>query len=421
MTDEIEVKVHSFGPGRALSLVYYDPVTGKKVAKSSGTRDEREAERAAAVLQDELSSGRYSAPSRMTWAEFRKRLELEKLAAMPESKGAYRSCLNVFERVVGPDKLAKVTTALMSDFSAKCRKANVTESTLHKHLRHLKSVFRWAAKQGLLAKAPSIDMPKLPGGYRGKHRPPSLEEVEKLLMVAPRVRPRDFPAWQRLIIGASLCGLRLSELVALRWHDDDAPAGFTLDVSGPEPVFHIRGSDQKSGKSETAPCAPDFGDWVCDQTREAERVGRVFPLPNKLGGNLKPGKVGGIVSRIGKRSGVVLGSVDKVSRDNQGRVVRTTIKAHPTIHDLRRSFASKWARLVPAPVLQRLCRHASINTTQTYYVHLRVEDIGADLRAALGATGGNIPARGNKYGNIGQNSTPEAMADSCPKSLQGKG
>ena len=34
MSEEIRVKVHSYGAGRALSLVYIDPVTGKKVAKS---------------------------------------------------------------------------------------------------------------------------------------------------------------------------------------------------------------------------------------------------------------------------------------------------------------------------------------------------------------------------------------------------
>ena len=34
MTDEIRVKVNSYGPGRPLSLVYFDPISGKKVAKS---------------------------------------------------------------------------------------------------------------------------------------------------------------------------------------------------------------------------------------------------------------------------------------------------------------------------------------------------------------------------------------------------
>jgi integrase len=422
MGDEIRVSVVSYGAHRALSMVYHDPTTGRKVAKSSGTRDETEAERAAAVWQAELNSGKYVAPSRMTWADFRKRLESQKLAPMPEStRGTYRSCLNVFERVCGPDKLAKVTTALMSDFSAKCRAEGMKPSTLAKNLRHLKTLFRWGERQGLLPKAPYVEMPKQPGGFRGKHRPLSTEEVEKLVIAARKVRPKDAPAWERVIWGASLSGLRLAELVALRWHDDDAPAGFTLDVSGPEPVFHIEGGHQKSGKTEDAPAAPDFGDWVCDQTPEAERVGLVFPLPSAKGGNLRSKEVGFIVRQIGRRAGVVLGEVEKVTRDATGKVTRATVKATPSIHDCRRSFATRWSRKVPAPTLQRLCRHASIDTTLRYYCHLTVGDIAADLRAALGAADGNSPARGNKSGNIGQNRPSEAGRDSDPKALQGKG
>src|SRR5262249_54157433 len=39
-----------------------------------------------------------------------------------------------------------------------------------------------------------------------------------------------------------------------------------------------------------------------------------------------------------------------------------------TLHDLRRSFGCRYAASVPAPVLQRLMRHADIKTTLRYYV-----------------------------------------------------
>jgi integrase len=38
-----------------------------------------------------------------------------------------------------------------------------------------------------------------------------------------------------------------------------------------------------------------------------------------------------------------------------------------SLHDLRRSFGSRYAAHVPAPVLQRLMRHADIKTTLAYY------------------------------------------------------
>ncbi len=37
------------------------------------------------------------------------------------------------------------------------------------------------------------------------------------------------------------------------------------------------------------------------------------------------------------------------------------------LHDLRRNFGSRWAGKAPAQVLQRMMRHASINTTLEFY------------------------------------------------------
>src|SRR4051812_33253180 len=47
MADEINVHVAGYGAGRNLMLRYSDPLTGKRVAKSAGTRNRREAEREA--------------------------------------------------------------------------------------------------------------------------------------------------------------------------------------------------------------------------------------------------------------------------------------------------------------------------------------------------------------------------------------
>jgi len=52
MSDAIVVRVVSFGNHRCLMLAYRDPVSGRKVCRSSGTFDRRQAERAAAIWQD---------------------------------------------------------------------------------------------------------------------------------------------------------------------------------------------------------------------------------------------------------------------------------------------------------------------------------------------------------------------------------
>jgi hypothetical protein len=67
MGDEINVHVIDYGRGRNLMLRYRDPVSGKHVAKSAGTRNKRAAEREAGKWQAELREGRYQKPSRITW------------------------------------------------------------------------------------------------------------------------------------------------------------------------------------------------------------------------------------------------------------------------------------------------------------------------------------------------------------------
>jgi len=85
MSDEIKVSVASYGDGRCLMMTYRDPVTGKKVARSSGTTNRADAIKMAGKWEDELRTGRYVSISKMTWSEFRKRHTEERLSAMPEA------------------------------------------------------------------------------------------------------------------------------------------------------------------------------------------------------------------------------------------------------------------------------------------------------------------------------------------------
>ena len=77
MTDEVKVHVVNYPDRDNLMLRYTDPHTGRHIVKSARTANAKEAIGAAAVWQDELRNGRYKAPSRVTWAEFREKYENE--------------------------------------------------------------------------------------------------------------------------------------------------------------------------------------------------------------------------------------------------------------------------------------------------------------------------------------------------------
>ena len=399
MSDEIKVTVCKYPDRANLVLRYIDPVSGQQKTKSAGTPDESKAIGAAAVWQDELRNGRYQAPSRLTWKEFRARCKNEKLAAMPySSQIAYRVALDHLERIVNPDRMAKLTPQVMSRFQAEARKQGMKATTLARHLRCIKACLRWAERQGLIAKAPNIEMPKLAKGQSmAKHRAVTAEEFDRMIAAVVKVRPKDAPAWERLLRGLWLSGLRLAEAVALDWNDGP----FVLDTTGKHPAFHIEAEGQKSRRAEVVPVTPDFAEWILAECPQGQRVGRVFPLVDLATG--KPlaahNTVGPVVSAIGRKAGVVVGQTEKLATED-GRKVKKTVKLFAGAHEVRRAFCSRWARKVMPAILQRLARHAHISTTMSFYVCLTADEMAGDLWANHG-TLADKPQEGNISGNIG--------------------
>ena len=318
MGDEIRVSVASYGEGRALSLYWRDPLTGKRRVVSAKTTDPDRAVGAAAILQDKLNTGQHSAPSKMTWAEFRKRYEMEKLTGLaPKSQQTARTALNHVERVLNPDKLAKLTTANMSRFQSELRKPRevmngdkrtikpgMTDVTIASVLRHLRPALSWAVSMGMLPKVPDLHAPKRPKGQtlmRGW--PIAGEEFDRMIAAAAKVRPYDAAAWVRYLTGLWLSGLRLEESLALSW-DQDEP--FTVDLSGRRPAFRIYAEAQKARRDEILPMTPDFAEWPL-QTPEGERHGRVFKLDGlQTRKPITAKRICRLVSKIGKKAGIVV-------------------------------------------------------------------------------------------------------------------
>ena len=395
MSDEIIVKVNSYGPGRPLSLCYFDPISGKKKAKSSGTTDWREAERLAGELEKELRAGRGASPSKITWQEFRKRYESERGPALSaNSRGAFQSAANHLERVLSPDRLCKLTAAALSSFQAKLRAEGMGEVSMGTYLRQLRATLSWGVGVGLLPGVPKMEIPRA-GGARA--RAVSGEEFDRLLLAVPKVRPHDAPAWDFYLQGLYLGGLRLSESLTLSW-DQDGP--FQVDLTGRRPAFRIEAAAQKARRDERLPMTEDFYRLIM-QTPEAERRGRVFKLDGlRTRTPITAQKVCCLLSKIGKKAGVVVATVEKRKRVD-GKLVATTVKKFASAHDLRRSFGTRWAKRVMPAVLQRLMRHADIDTTMKYYVTMDADSVADE-----------VWGRNWESGNIIGNNSPEVALKS---------
>lgn len=128
--------------------------------------------------------------------------------------------------------------------------------------------------------------------------------------------------------------------------------------------------------------APEFA-VLLQSIPERERRGRVFRLNSVLNGEAPVGAdwAGRMLSRIGKQARVI------VSPEAGSQKIK-----HASAHDLRRSFGNRWAqRLMPAE-LKELMRHASIETTLSYYVGLNAEETAAKCWRVFEAEVRDTPA-----------------------------
>jgi integrase len=379
MTDEIKVHLVKYPDRANLVMRYVDPFTGRQVQRSTKTTKQSDAVKAAGKWESELNEGRYRKQSRMTWAEFRELYETEVLPGLADGTGECKaSVFNYIESTINPQRLAELTTARLSAFSAKLRENGMKETTLSVHLAHLKPVLKWAVRQGYLRAIPDVEMPKRAKGVTQTMRGRALvgEEVDRLVAKVSSVRKREPKKWKRLIRGLWQSGLRLSEALALSW-DDDAP--ISVCTKGKYPALRIYAEAQKKHRDELLPIAPEFADFLL-AVPKSKRRGLVFGIYGENGQPLSTKRASRYLSAIGKAAKIVTNKVE-------GR--------YATAHDWRRSFCTRWARRIMPADLKALARHASITTTMTYYVSQSAEDMGDLLRAAIGTKSGTNEQNGD--------------------------
>ena len=379
--DEIKVHVVKYPDRANLVMRYLDPFTGRQVQRSTGTTNQKEALKIAAKWEDDLHNGRYKAPSRVTWEEFRDKYESEVAAGLAKNTQTQISgILDSIETHINPDRVRDINAERLSHYVKKLRQLGRAESTIASHLAHMHAALTYAVEWGYLA-----SMPKLPRQHRVrrattmKGRPITTEEYERMLAnVEAIVGPEAAPSWQRLITGLWLSGLRISEAIALYWNRDDCPQDKCLEVElgGKYPMLGIPADLDKGNKQRLLPVAPEFAEFLLT-TPEAERHGAVFQLKRRrkrYNGEMKLEHVSTTISDIGRKAGV------KVNSDT-GKTA--------SAHDLRRAFGQRWAARVMPQILMQLMRHEDISTTMKYYVGREAETTADVLYAAVGKLGTN--------------------------------
>jgi integrase len=334
----VTVWVQRFPDRPNLMLQWHDPDTGKRKSKSAGTADEGEAEQARADLEYELTHGKYQAASRMTWERFRELFEAEYLTGVRKNTQlSYGATFDLFERLVSPNALGRITERTLSAFAAQMRKEpgksgdGMMASTIKIRLQCIRSALSWAVDQNILPKVPKFPIIRVP---KKRPQPVPAELFERL------VNKADSPTMRAYLLAGWLAGLRLNEAYCLEWEQTNEAPYLDLD------------NDRIILPAEIVKGAADS--WV--------------PLDPVLRQAVE------VLPRTGRRVFVFEGRGGRPASlpAVQNRVIRLAEKAgvRLTMKSLRRGFLCRYAGKVPAQVLQKLGRHASITTTMDYYANV---------------------------------------------------
>ncbi|WP_425399981.1 tyrosine-type recombinase/integrase [Aeoliella sp.] len=381
-----EIKVYVIDKGRKYwYMKYTNPLDGSEESKSTKCSDYNNALKAAAKWEADLQEGRYERSSRMSWERFISHYTENALGDLAAATSyGYLLALEKFSDRFHPKKLGDLTTPRITSLVTKLRAEGLSEASIASVLRGLKRAARWAHGEGLLTKIPSFKMPKsVRGQKRMKGRPVTAEEFERMEQAAKKViGAKGTASWRFYLRGLWESGLRLGESLKLSW--DDRPGAIVVDFAGRRPLLRIPGAAQKKGTDQLLPITPEFARHL-ETVPEPERRGWVFRPLDDSGEPYSRSRhaVGPVVTRIGKKAGVVVDERTKWEKDEEGNQVDVVVRKFASAHDLRRGFGFRWSRRVMPPVLQELMRHASIQTTMEFYVGQNAESTADELwRAA---------------------------------------
>jgi integrase len=281
---------------------------------------------------------------------------------------------NLFEKLTPVGRLAQLTTERVSLYQTRLRDGGRSEATISGYLAHLKAALRWAKRMNLLDEVPSIIRPKRAKKASAKGRDVTGEEFDRMINAVGAVVDADgvnadrVVVWKQLLQGLWHSGLRLGEALNLSW---DSLHHLRIDMTGRYPALIIPAELEKGHKDRILPVTPGFAQLLTEVACVSESD-FVFNPTHGTGKRASLDVCKRTIATIGEKAGVIV-----------GRPPTKSGKAHKyaSAHDLRRAFATRWAKRLMPQQLKELMRHESITTTLTHYAIRQADDIAALLWA----------------------------------------
>jgi len=279
---------------------------------------------------------------RSTIARFLRYLVAERNASELTVK-AYREDLIGFaewieSRSIAVHSLATLQPQHLREFQSALQQAGYAKSTISRKLASLRSFFRYAMRDGLIASNPAKPL-RNPRRNRKLPHVLSGQEIERLLTAPPADQVAGLR--DRAILETMYsAGLRVSELVGLRDGDLDFSQG----------IVRVRGKGRKERLSPLGSYAIEaIRRYAAQRQRspKTESMGRTAPVfVNRFGNALTTRSVGRMLDKY---------------------IAKAELDTRTSPHTLRHSFATHLLdRGADIRSVQELLGHQSLTTTQIY-------------------------------------------------------
>jgi integrase len=238
-----------------------------------------------------------------------------------------------FGAALGPEDVAP---EMVEEFRDALIAEGLSDRTVNKYLTVLHGIFVWAQRRYRLPTNPVANVERRPHAKRGNIEVFSREEVLALVGVA------DSEQDGTIYLTAAFTGLRLGELLALRWRD--------VDFSNS--AVHVRQSftngrvdTPKSGEERTVPMADEVAAALAKlQRRKAHRGDDSLVFCGTTGGHLAGHRL----------------------RDRYKSALRKAGLRELRFHDLRHTFGSHAIRTADSREVMEWMGHQDLATTQRY-------------------------------------------------------
>ncbi len=336
--------------------------SGKRYSKDFRTR--KLAEHFARQLQEDVNRGRADRPEKITLNLFAK--EHRKVMV---GQVAYATlcdqmrALRFFENFIGGSKLLKNIQARDAEaFIAHRLASDIAVSTVNKDIRTLKRIFNLAIEpRGYIQEGQN---PFVRIRQRKKSQQPiryvNIGEYCALIDVAEKT-------WWKLLISIAYgSGLRREEIFNLTWQDIDFENKM-IAINAKKSTNWTIEWEPKDHQSRIVPISDLSIKLLAESHLNApEGCPYIFITPRRLRLIKRREMLG--------RWNSLCDAVNNVMRDF-GVIRRKAGVANCTLHDLRRSAITNWAKYLPIHVVQQLAGHSNIATTRKYYLAVRNEDI----------------------------------------------